>query len=61
MQNASSALAACHNALSLGIPSDLVAEDLRRALASINTILGTDLLDPEAILQNIFSKHCIGK
>ena len=61
LQNASSALAACLQALSLGIPSDLVAEDLRRALSSINAILGTDLLDPESILQNIFSKHCIGK
>jgi tRNA modification GTPase len=61
LQNASSALAACLQALSLGIPSDLVAEDLRRALSSINAILGTDLLDPESILHNIFSKHCIGK
>jgi len=61
LQNASSALTACLQALSLGVPSDLVAEDLRRALASINAILGTDLLDPESILHNIFSKHCIGK
>ena len=61
LRNASSALAACHDALTSGIPSDLVAEDLRRALSAINSILGTDLLDPEAILQNIFSKHCIGK
>ena len=61
LRNASSALADCHQALTCGIPSDLVAEDLRRALASVNAILGTDLLDPEAILQNIFSKHCIGK
>lgn len=61
LRNASSALADCHRALSSGIPSDLVAEDLRRALASVNAILGTDLLDPEAILQNIFAKHCIGK
>ena len=61
LQNASSALAACRDALTLGIPSDLVAEDLRRALSAINTILGTDLLDPESILHNIFSKHCIGK
>ena len=61
LRNASSALADCHRALSSGIPSDLVAEDLRRALSSVNAILGTDLLDPEAILQNIFSKHCIGK
>ena len=61
LRNASSALADCHQALTCGIPSDLVAEDLRRALASVNAILGTDLLDPEAILQNIFAKHCIGK
>ena len=61
LRNASSALADCIGALSRGIPSDLVAEDLRRALSSVNAILGTDLLDPEAILQNIFAKHCIGK
>jgi tRNA modification GTPase len=61
LTQASSALSACHTALTRGIPSDLVAEDLRRALSSINAILGTDLLDPEAILQNIFAKHCIGK
>ena len=61
LQNALSALAACRDALTLGIPSDLVTEDLRRALSAINTILGTDLLDPESILHNIFSKHCIGK
>ena len=61
LQNASSALSDCHTSLSSGIPSDLVAEDLRRALSSINSILGTDLLDPEEILQNIFKNHCIGK
>lgn len=61
LQNASSALSDCHTSLSSGIPSDLVAEDLRRSLASINSILGTDLLDPEVILHNIFQNHCIGK
>ena len=61
LQNASSALSDCRTSLSRGIPSDLVAEDLRRALSAINAILGTDLLDPEVILHNIFSKHCIGK
>ena len=61
LQNASSALSDCHTSLSSGIPSDLVAEDLRRALAAINAILGTDLLDPEVILHNIFRNHCIGK
>ena len=61
LQNASSALSDCHTSLSRGIPSDLVAEDLRRALSAINSILGTDLLDPEVILHNIFRNHCIGK
>ncbi len=61
LQNASKALLDCHTSLSRGIPSDLVAEDLRRALSAINAILGTDLLDPEAILHNIFKNHCIGK
>jgi tRNA modification GTPase len=59
--NAASALRDCRTSLSAGIPSDLVAEDLRRALASINAILGTDLLDPEVILHSIFARHCIGK
>ena len=61
LQNASSALSDCRTSLSRGIPSDLVAEDLRRALSAINSILGTDLLDPEVILHNIFRNHCIGK
>ena len=61
LQNASSALSACRTSLTRCIPSDLVAEDLRRALSAINSILGTDLLDPDTILHDIFSKHCIGK
>ena len=61
LQNASSALSECRTSLSRSIPSDLVAEDLRRALSAINSILGTDLLDPEVILHNIFRNHCIGK
>ena len=58
---ATSALRDCRTSLSGAIPSDLVAEDLRRCLSSINSILGTDLLDPEVILHNIFRNHCIGK
>ncbi len=61
LKNASSALASCRTSLSKGIPSDLIAEDLRRALSAINSILGTDLVDPETILHHIFAKHCIGK
>ena len=58
---AASALRDCRTSLLSAIPSDLVAEDLRRSLSSINAILGTDLLDPETILHTIFSRHCIGK
>jgi len=58
---ASSALAQCRTSLTRNIPTDLVAEDLRQSLRSINEILGTDLLDPETILHSIFRNHCIGK
>jgi len=61
LKKASTSLAAASSAIRKSIPSDLVAEDLRRALSSINSILGTDLLDPEEILHNIFRNHCIGK
>ena len=58
---ASCALQDARTSLSASVPSDLVAEDLRRALSSINAILGTDLLDPDTILHHIFQNHCIGK
>ncbi|MBR1510436.1 MAG: tRNA uridine-5-carboxymethylaminomethyl(34) synthesis GTPase MnmE [Bacteroidales bacterium] len=61
LSQASAALKKCRTSLSLSIPSDLVAEDLRQALSGINNILGKDLLDPEEILHNIFKNHCIGK
>jgi len=49
-------------ALEGGIPTDLVAEDLRVAIASVNHILGRDLgLDSDTVLGNIFAHHCIGK
>ena len=61
LKNASTSLVAATSSIRKNIPSDLVAEDLRRALSSINSILGTDLLAPEVILHNIFRNHCIGK
>ena len=55
-------LRATAQALRSGIPTDLVAEDLRAAIASVNLILGRDLgLSPESVLHNIFAHHCIGK
>ena len=58
---ASASLRAARTALESGTPSELVAEDLRAAISSINSILGRDLLDPDTILHSIFSRHCIGK
>ena len=62
LQNASSALDVCCTSLSGGMPSDLVAADLRSAIYYINSILGQDLgLDAEVVLNRIFQSHCIGK
>jgi len=61
LRRAAQALTAVRTSLSSHVPTDLVAEDMRLALSSINEILGTDLLDPETILHTIFSRHCIGK
>lgn len=58
---AAAALSDCRTSLSRNLPTDLVAEDLRRAIASINDILGKDLLNPDTILHSIFRNHCIGK
>ena len=61
LRQAASSLQDARTALSNRIPSDLVAEDLRRAITSLNQILGQDIIDPESVLRSIFGKHCIGK
>ena len=61
LRQTADSLADARLALTADTPADLVAEDLRRAIASLNQILGTDLIDPESLLQNIFRNHCIGK
>ena len=66
LRKASSALSSARSSLLRSLPQDLVAEDLRSAISSINLILGTDLLEgqtisPETILHRIFANHCIGK
>lgn len=50
--------AVCHG-IETGLPSDLIAEDLRSAINHLGTITGT-ITTPD-ILKEIFSKHCIGK
>ncbi len=47
------------NGLRNGLPTDLVAEDIRMALHNLGELTGT--VSSEDILNNIFGKFCIGK
>lgn len=53
------ALAAVEQGMNTGVPSDLVAIDIRRALHYLGEITGEITTDD--LLGNIFSKFCIGK
>ena len=59
LREAAASLAAVSDGLDRGIPSDLLAEDLRAALTSLGTITG--LIPTDEVLGEIFSKFCIGK
>ena len=59
LREAAASLAAVSDGLDRGIPSDLLAEDLRAALTSLGTITG--LITTDEVLGEIFSKFCIGK
>lgn len=48
-------LSALHN----GLPTDLLSEDIRQVLYHLGTITGE--ITSEDVLQNIFSRFCIGK
>ena len=61
LQGAQESLSRCLSSLEKGLPTELLSEDLRSAISSVNTILGESLLDPDTILHSIFSRHCIGK
>lgn len=43
-----------------GVPADLVAMDIRHAMVQLNAILGRGISSDD-LLQNIFSRFCIGK
>ena len=61
LQEASDSLSRCLSSLKAGLPTELLSEDVRSAIASVNTILGESLLDPDTVLHSIFARHCIGK
>jgi len=61
LTEAADALHTFAQGLATTLSGDLLAEDLRSAIASLNTILGEDLLTPQDTLNRIFSSFCIGK
>lgn len=55
---------ALHNALQglqTQLPADLLSEEIRQVIRRLGTITGRGEILPDEILQNIFSKFCIGK
>ena len=59
LREAASSLSAVSDGLDTGRPTDLLAEDLRAALASLGSITGE--ITTDEVLGEIFSKFCIGK
>ncbi len=59
LKRAATFLAAAKSSISKNCPADLIAVDLRAALRAIGEITGE--VTSEEILQDIFSKFCIGK
>lgn len=47
------------NGMAMGIPTDLLAEDVRAALYDLGSLTGT--ISTDELLGNIFGKFCIGK
>ncbi len=59
LRRAAVSLRTVSDSLDQGLPTDLLAEDLRAALAELGTITGT--ITTDEILGEIFSRFCIGK
>ena len=58
-ENALSAVEDARKCIMIGSPPEIIAEELRNALAYMDEMTGKRKLD--TILENIFSKFCIGK
>ena len=47
--------------LANSLPTDLLSEEIRQVITHLSAITGRGAIAPDEILQNIFSKFCIGK
>ncbi len=61
LRRADEALQRTLEGLDNGLPTDLLSEEIRDVIRNINTITGSKEIVPDTVLQNIFSKFCIGK
>lgn len=59
LNNAYAALEDARHAMEMGLPSDLLSEDIRRILHHLGEITGE--ITSDDILHSIFSKFCVGK
>ena len=59
LRRADSALADVLSALDTGVTGDFIAQDIRRSLMYLGEISGE--IGVEDLLENIFSRFCIGK
>ena len=60
LSDARTALSRVSSGLAGGIPTDLVAQDLRDSIEALGSILGQSIT-PDEVLGNIFRNFCIGK
>lgn len=60
LESARTSLLRVQDGLALGMPSDLVAQDLRDSINALGSILG-ESITPDETLGVIFSRFCIGK
>ena len=59
LKHANDSLDAVRKGIEEGLPTDLVAQDLREALYHLGTITGE--ITTDEVLGSIFSRFCIGK
>ena len=55
------ALASALDGLDRGLPADLLSEEIRPVISRLGEITGRGAIAPDEVLENIFSKFCIGK
>ena len=44
-----------------GLPADLLSEEIRQVIHALGSITARGAIVPDEVLQNIFSKFCVGK